>query len=194
MKQIYMIWEEDWGNTTIFFENEKDAKEYCELKNNEHDISYGAHYRYTIKQMTFYNSMEDYKTSKDKDYKKGLKSAIEGLKKSIQKIENNRYFFDVWFEHEYSISCSMEKFEEILNNFKTEYYTARQPSYETYIDYHWGKSRYITEEDLPIIKKRYKKAKQQLKDMQTTLRNYQKEYVELCGSKKEKKEEKELIK
>lgn len=194
MKKIYMIWEKDWGNTTIFFENEKDAKEYCELKNNEHDIDREAHYRYTIKQMTFYNSMEDYKTSQDKDYKEELKSAIKGLKNNIKKIQENNYYFYVDLGESYSRTFSMEEFEEILNNFKANYYTAREPSYETYIDYHWGKSRYITEEDLPIIKKGYKEAKQQLKNMQTTLKNYQKEYVELCGNKKGNKEEKELIK
>lgn len=189
-----MIWERDWGNTGIFFENEKDAEEYCKLKNNSYAINYEAHYSFIVKPMTFYNSMEDYKTIKNKDYKDELKDAIAGLKESIEKIQKNNYSFDVRLNDGYYLRCDLEEFEEILNNFKEERYYVSTPGYETFLGYEPGKSRYLTKEDLPIVEKGYKKAKQQLSDMKITLKRYQKEYVELCGSKKENKEEKELIK
>ena len=87
MKKIYMIWERDWGNTGIFFENEKDAEKYCELRNNRYEIGYDAHYSFSVKPMDFYNSMEDYKTTKH--FMGELKDAIKGLKNSIEKIQKN---------------------------------------------------------------------------------------------------------
>ena len=197
MKDIYMIWEANWGNTGIFFDNKKDAQEYCKLKNNQYDIDTGAHYMYSIKSMTFYKSIEDYKIKRGKDYKNELKSAIESLKNSIAKIENNRYDFDVRLDDDYYLHCTLEKFEDILNDFKEEKFYVNTPGYETFLGYKPGEYRYLTKKDLPIVEKGYEKSKEQLKDMKTTLKKYQKEFVELCGGEKqtiEEAEEKELTK
>ncbi len=194
MKKIYMIWEDDWGNTGIFFDNEKDAKEYCALLNNGHVIGSCGHYRYSYKIFKSFNTMQDFKTEKKADYKNYLKDAIKALKESINEVKRNRYYFNVNFGDSYYADFSLEHFENVLNNFKEDYYSASQPSYETYIGYHYGKNRCLTKEDLPIIKEAYKKAKLELKNMQKTLKQYQKEYVELCGKTNNPKEEKELTK
>ncbi len=192
-----MIWDENWGNTGIFFDDEKVAKEFCELKNNRYRIGSEAHYNYLVKSMDFYNSMEDYKISQKKYYKHELKVAIKGLKESIEEIESNNFYFYVDLDdgscNGYHISCNLKKFEEILNNFREEHYTVRTFSSE----YYDTETIYLSKKDLPKIKKAYKEAKKELNHMKTTLIKYQKEFVELCGSEKQtakKAEEKELTK
>ena len=156
MKKIYMIWEADWGNTGIFFENEKDAEDFCKLKNNKFDIDSNAHYIYSVKQMKFYNSMEDYKTSENESYEQELKNAIKGLQNSIKKIENNEYLFCVNVDGEYYQYFSLRLFEEVLNNFKENKYTISQPGHESYLfGYKCGDSRYLTKEDLPKVEEGY---------------------------------------
>lgn len=196
MKKIYMIWEEDWGNTGIFFDDEKAALEYCQLKNDNFS---NGHAPFTIKQMTYYKDMEDYKILNAKDMKWQLRDAIKGLKEVIDNIKNNRHYFVVKLKGGYYLDCSLDRFEEILtegkeNKFKNKHYFASTPGYETFLGYEYGKSREVKIDDLPAIEESYKKAKEELNNKEKRLKKYQKEYVELCGIKKENEKEKELIK
>ena len=193
MKKIYMIWEENWGNTGIFFDDKNAALEYCRLRNDRYDNGCAP---YSIIIMENYRDMEDFKSSNTKDMKWQLKDAISGLKKVIEKIKNNRHMFYVELKDGFKVGCTLERFEEILtegkeNKFKNKVFFASKLSYS---EFESDESRSVKVEDLPCIEKGYKKAKQELKVKESRLKKYQKEYVELCGNKKVNKEEKELIK
>ena len=186
MKKIYMIWETEWGNTGIFFANEKEARDYCNLKNNSQEIGSYAHYIYKTKEMNFYNSMEDYKIN-SKRYKTELKCAIEGLKNSIEKVKNNIFEFYVEFEDGFSIKLSMKKFDEVLNKFNQKRFIVCKSGYEAFNSSHYFEThRYLSKDDLARVKEEYKKAKEKLKTMQNTLEAYQKEYIKLFDKDGEK--------
>lgn len=196
MKKIYMIWEEDWGNTGIFFDDKKAALEYCQLKNDRFDNGHAPFY---IKEMTNYKDMQDYKSSNEKDMKWQLKEAITALKKIVNEIKKNIYSFNVKLKDGFYIRCSLDRFEEILiegkeNNFKHKCYFATTPGYETFLGYEPGETRQVKVDDLPDIEQGYKKAKRKLKDKESRLKKYKIEYVELCAKNKAVKNEEELVK
>ena len=181
MKDIYMIWEENFGNTTIFFEKKEDAEIFCQLKNEKY-----SHNIYSYKEMTFYNNFEDYKKNDSKMYKYYLKEAIKGLTQKIKEIENDKSSYFIELKDEFHISCYKSTFEDILKKGKYENYTA---TYWTFSDFRPDEYRGLTKEDLPEIKKGYTEAKKHFDDMKKRLENYKREYVELVGKDKEEKQE-----
>ena len=204
MKKIYMIYERDYGSRHIFFENEKDAQEYCDLHNDTYNVDSEAHYDYYVKEADLYDSMDEYKNKDIKSHLRYLKDAVDELTKSILKVKSENHSFTIRFKDGFHITLYMDDLKEMLlkikeGKFNAKEYRAETYGYETYIGtWHSGESRNLTKKDLPEIVKGYKKIKSDIKNMENRLKRYMKEYVELSQSEKVKDEtlenEKELTK
>ena len=187
MKTVYVI--TYYGDkTSLCFTNEEDAEKYCEIENDNRDLYDGKPYSYRTQEQ--YNSFEEYKANNKGHYKKLYKSILKNLDESISRIKENKHYFSVEFEREIQYRFTMKEFEEAVNNFKEKRYYARQPEYcETLT--HEAETRYLTKEDLPIIKKGYEKAKRLLQSLENKRVQYAKELEEM--NKKENNSEEESI-
>lgn len=186
MKTVYVI--TYYGDkTSLCFTNEEDAEKYCEIENDNRELYDGKPYSYRTQEQ--YDSFEEYKANNEKFYKELYKSIIKNLGESIARIKENKHYFSVEFEREFQYKFTMKEFEEAVNNFKENHYYARQPEYcETLT--HEAEARYLTKEDLPIIKKGYEKAKKLLKNLEDRRVQYTKELEKL--NQKENNSEEEL--
>ena len=89
MKKIYAVCELVDGNieSTIYFEDKKDAEYFCQLKADKND-----RYHFWFKEeRVLFDNLEDYKESKN-NYLEELKFAIDGLKDSIKTKKNLQFF------------------------------------------------------------------------------------------------------
>lgn len=194
MDRIYMIWDNDLGNTGIFFKDEKIAEAYCQLRNDKYKIDGEATNTFTYKEMELYNSMEDYKKDNKEIYKHYLKEAIDELKNSIKKIENSQYIFEFKLKDGFCFRSDLSGIKLLSKivksgKFKEGSYHASKEGYETFLGWHHGETRALKEEDLPAIEKGFKKEMEKFRNMKTRLEDYKKEYIELLGQKEKKSEE-----
>lgn len=185
MEKVYMIWENDWGNTGIFFVDEKTAKIYCQLRNDKYRIDGEATNTFTYKEMELYDSMEDYKNNQKEIYKHYLKEAIEELKNSISKIENGRYIFEIRLKDGFCFRSDLSGIKILSKivkqgKFKEGSYHASKEGYETFLGWHHGETRDLKEEDLPEIERGFRKEMVKFKNMKTRLEDYKKEYIALA--------------
>ena len=195
MKKIYMIWETEWGNTGIFFSNEKDAEKFCTLKNDKNDINAEVVNHFYYKEMELFDCLGDCLLKNKNELKIDLKKAIEGLKDNLKRIENNSAYFSVDFGDTFYLKLNLNEFEILLNDINTkkhngECYLAKTIGYETFLGNWKQEQRSLTKNDLPKIKECYEQAILNIKSMKQRLKEYQKMYVELF----DKEEEKELQK
>lgn len=183
MKKIYMIWEEYWGNTGIFFTDEKKAEEYCDFRNCRYDIDSDSRKSFTYKSMGMFDSMEDYKKSRPNQYMIELRDAIKGLEESIDHIKTGRHYFDVRLDKKHVIGLTLQGFE----TFFTE-----GPEKTAYCVSDFDVK--LKEKHTPAVVVGYEKAKKELADMEKKLNEYKKEYAMLKAENKSNNEEKELTK
>lgn len=185
MKEIYMIWEADWGNTGIFFDDEQKAKEYCEFRNDRYDIDSDAHRTFFPKKMKMFDSMEDYKKSKSDWYLGELKDAIKGLEESLDRIKTGRHYFEVQINKKHVIGLSLKGFETFF---------AEGPQKTPYSVPYNFEIISLKEKHAPAILVGYEKAKKEIAHLEKKLDAYKKEYSKLKAENRNNNEEKELTK
>ena len=191
MKKIYAVCELVDGNieSTIYFEDKKDAEYFCQLKADKND-----RYHFWFKEeRVLFDNLEDYKESKN-NYLEELKFAIDGLKDSIKRIKTNKEKFTIFFDKSFYKDFSLEDFKNVLTGDNYKECIIESDDYVTLLGEFKGITRKMTEEDLPLVKNEYEEVKQMLKYMEKRLTNYKREYVGLLYGKKVDKQEQTLEK
>ena len=181
-----MIYDANKGNTGIFFFDHKDAEEYCALFNETRAIGSPARYDYSVRPMTIYDSVEDYKNDSKESFKIMLSKAIEGLTQNLRRVKNNEKVFKFYLDDEYRYFCCLgfNDFNEIINNNKFDNFVAQTSGNDTAHGWEPGTSRELTRADLAPIIMAYQEVQKNVKKMQDRLNKYKEQYTALTGGGK----------
>ena len=203
MKTVYMIYDRDIGSTGIFFDDEKTAQKYCQLRNDKYSINGSAANSFTYVKQNMYKSMQDYKMENKEEYKQYLQDAIMGLKENIKSIELNQHVFSIKLNDDFYFRSDLLGLRTLLRivnegKFQEDTYRAQTYGYETMFGWHEGKTRKVNCDDLIVIEKGYERIKKDFDNMKLRLKDYKKEYIALACEDKNKQtdlsDEKELTK
>lgn len=177
MKKVYMIWEDGWGNTGIFFEDEIEANKFASLKNN-----------YSVKSFCIYENINDYKNNKKDNYIIELKKAIEEKEKEIYKFEAGKDVFVTISDELYKMNT--KNIEDVLNKKSSpiifiKEVTSFDNNYYEFFEY----NRKFINKNLYLFVAKYEEELEKYQQNKKLLKEFKQEYLELMTNFKEEQNE-----
>ena len=181
-----MIWEENWGNTGIFFENEDEAEKFVSLKEF-----------YCVKSFDLYENVKDYKNENKGKYIDLLEDAIKRKAEQIKDLEDGFYVsvkIDNCFYRMYSAEL-----ERYINGNKKPYIDRVESDYPYGFDcYSFEYDDNFLRDNIQVFVNEYNDKIETIKQHKKELSKLKKEYLKLKTEKsniiKETEESKEMEK